>query len=156
LIDPNITTFSKSANIAETVNVYGEGDKCINYLLSKYQGKHAGADGKTEVENYEQIVKTVRGEDSYRKKQFELAVRAMKLNNQKGAQGNKAMLLNCWGGSILTVRNRWNVFMGVPLFDAIKAARKEIPTLKRFHAVFCRSNMLGDDLLPSQEVKYNI
>jgi hypothetical protein len=58
-----------------------------------------------------------------------------------------------WGGSILTIRNRWNVFMGMPLSDAIAAARKEMPTLKYFHAVFCRSNMLGDDPKAAQSVR---
>ena len=50
-----------------------------------------------------------------------------------------------WAGNILTIRNRWNVFTGVPLADAIKAAKKHMPTLKTFHAVFCRSDMMVEN-----------
>lgn len=59
------------------------------------------------------------------------------------------------GGSILTIRNRWNVFMGVPLCDAIKAARKAIPSLRDFHCIFCRSYMMGKDPKPPAYVNFD-
>jgi hypothetical protein len=52
LIDPNITTFAKILSGVETIEKFTGGQQCRNYLLSKYQGKHAGADGTTEVETY--------------------------------------------------------------------------------------------------------
>lgn len=66
------------------------------------------------------------------------------------------------GGSVLTIRNRWNVLCGIPLLDAIKAAKKEMPTLRAFHAIFCRSAMLpkqlvtklGQTVKPDQEVNF--
>lgn len=67
-----------------------------------------------------------------------------------------------WGGSILTIRNRWNVFTGVPLSEAINAGRKEMPSLRAFHFIFCCFTMLPDKMAsrlgqtnkPSVEVAY--
>lgn len=45
--------------------------------------------------------------------------------------------------SVVTIRNRWSGG-DVYLKDVIKAARKELPGMKRFHCSFCRS-LIGDD-----------
>jgi len=140
LIDPNITDFARIYSGAQPVETLTGGQNCRNYLLSKYQGAHAGASGEDVVETYEQVAGTVSSRDMIRKRQFE------SMTKEGQAQDTQQMvfeqLMNNWGGSILTVRNRWNVLCGVPLKDAIKAARASMSSLKTFHCVFCRCTML--------------
>jgi len=159
LNDPNISSFSRDINRAQVVETCGPGDDCRNYLLSKYQGAHAGSSGTEVVETYEQVAGAGGMRDKVRKAQFE------KLLGSKDEQATQRIfekLLETWGGSILTIRNRWNVLFGVPLNDAIKAARKEMPSLRNFHCVFCRCYMLPESLgkklgvtiKPSVDVRY--
>lgn len=160
LQDPNITSFARKMSQAVPVEELVSGQNCRNYLLSKYQGAHAGESGTEVVETYAQVSDTVSGRDRIRQAQF------TKLANTQGPVSTQDKvftdLIQQWGGSILTIRNRWDVMMGVPLADAIKAARKEMPTLKNFHCIFCRSTMLPDNWakkrghtnLPSVGVNY--
>ncbi len=63
-------------------------------------------------------------------------------------------LMENWGGSIVTIRNRWNVFLGVPLATVISEVKNHSPAIRVFHCVFCRSYMLGEDKLEVQGVSY--
>jgi hypothetical protein len=58
------------------------------------------------------------------------------------------------GGSILTIRNRWNIFSGVALETAIEAALQAMPPLNVFPCSFSRSDLSGDDPLEAQRVQY--
>jgi hypothetical protein len=151
LLDPGITTFMKDASRAKSKETYTSGQTCRNYLLSKYQGAHAGSDGKSVLESYEMVAQAVSGRDKIRSSRFKSLLASAGDNQTKILQ----TLAEDWGGSILTIRNRWNVFLGVPLRDAIKAAQKHSPALKTFHCVFCRSYMLGEDSKPAQAVHYD-
>ncbi|WP_198376968.1 putative adhesin [Roseomonas rubea] len=150
LLDPGIYDIAKKLSKARPVESFSSGDRCPNYLLSKYQGAHAGASGTDTVETYEQVARAVQQRDYQRTTKFGSLISA-----DPGAQQQVlAELMADWGGSILTVRNRWNVFLGMPLEEAVKAAKKDMPSLRTFHCIFCRSYMLGDDPLAPQAVAY--
>lgn len=166
LIDPGITDFYGNMDIAEPVEVITGGQQCRNYLLSKYQGAHAGESGKEVVETYDTISKKVNVADLSRNKIFGQLMRSASLQspNTKMIQINMEQLMGRMrGASVLTIRNRWNIVFGVPLSDALKAAKKAIPTLREFHCLFCRSSMLPDKMRdyfsqtnrPDQGVQYN-
>lgn len=144
LQDPGISSFMMALERAEPVETITGGKDCRNYLLSKYQGAHAGASGTDTVETYDQVAGAVSSRDRVRTGKFQKLIGQS--NDAKATQKNLEGLLSAWGGSILTIRNRWNVLFGVPLADAIAAARKEMPSLRIFHCVFCRSYMLPDSM----------
>jgi hypothetical protein len=150
LQDPEIYEFAKKSSKAIPLEIFRGGEKCRNYLLTKYQGAHAGASGTEVVESYEQVERAVSNRDFQRTDKFKRLLSA----SPDAQRAVYEELSNDWGGSVLTIRNRWNVFFGVPLQDALKAAKKAMPSLRNFHCIFCRSYMLGEDALPSQPVQY--
>jgi len=158
LIDPNISEYFRRQANAKPIEgeVYTEGMECRNYLLSKYQGAHAGESGKETVETYKQIADSVRISDLNRTKHFASLMKAATLGQSDAKKIKMSMerIEATRGANVLTIRNRWNVVMGVPLKDAITEAKKAYPAMREFHCLFCRSYMLGDDPLPSQEVNY--
>ncbi len=151
LLDPGVYDFAKKMGAAKPKEIFRSGEKCRNYLLTKYQGAHAGSDGKTVVETYDQVARTVSSRDYQRTEKFKNLLAA----NKDSQAAVLAELMKDWGGSILTVRNRWNVFLGAPLSDAITAVKKEMPSVQVFHAIFCRSYMLGEDPKQAQGVTYS-
>ena len=153
LNDPGILTFHRSAGAAKVVETITAGQPCRNYLLSKYQGAHAGESGKETVETYKAVAKSVSTQDLKRNMAWQ---GLLKTTNQKTQEIKIANIQQAIGGSILTIRNRATILVGVPLKDAIKAAQKEMPSLRVFHCIFCRSNMLGEDKLASQDVDYGV
>ncbi len=145
-IDPGIADFFRNQGRALATESIGPGAKCRNYLLSKYQGKH----NKLKVsETYQVIKTTVDTRDLVRTNHFKVLTSASSTANPNPQRAQNAMdqLVSGPGGSCLTIRNRWNVHFGVPLEDAIKAAKKEMPTLTDFHCIFCRSAMLPDNMV---------
>jgi hypothetical protein len=156
LIDPKIDDFFRRQGDVIPVETITAGRKCRNYLLSKYQGAHAGEGGKEVVETYDQISRRVTVQDAQRRKNFSQMFRNANVQgpNVKMVKLSLEQLDRARGGSVLTIRNRWDVVFGVPLKDAITAARKEMPTLREFYFLFCRSYMLGADPKPAQDVQY--
>ncbi|MBL0940408.1 MAG: hypothetical protein IBJ03_16055 [Gemmatimonadaceae bacterium] len=150
LLDPGIGNFARDSSHARPREVVTGGQQCLNYLLSKYQGAHAGSDGKQTLETYKQVADTVSGRDTIREKKFSMLMKASASGKGRALE----TLMDDWGGSILTVRNRWNILFGIPLKTAISAARKEMPTLREFHCIFCRSYMMGEDKKAAQDVQY--
>ncbi len=144
LIDPGIAEFFRNQGRALATESVGPGEKCRNYLLSKYQGKHNKVG-----ETYGQINQTVDTRDRVRVNNFKLLMGASSTTNPDKQKADRLMeqLEAGPGGSVLTIRNRWNVVFGIPLEDAIKAAKKEMPTLSDFHCIFCRSAMLPDKMV---------
>jgi len=151
LLDPGLGTFQRSASQAIPVETFTGGQICCNYLLSKYQGRHGNED-----ETYESIAKGVNDVDMGRQSVFGVLMNKSKVGSvDRDAQ--EKLLLSLGrniGGSVLTIRNRFDVVFGVKLSDALAAARKEMPTLREFYCIFCRANMLGDDANPDGRVKY--
>lgn len=152
LIDPGIGDFSKRLSKAKPRETLTAGQQCRNYLLTKYQGAHAGESGKEVLETYDMVSQSVQNRDKVRASRFTAALKSNGVPQQKQME----LLMEDWGGSVLTIRNRWNVFMGVPLAEAIAAVQKASPSIRVFHCSFCRSNMLGEDKLAAQEVRYGV
>lgn len=50
------------------------------------------------------------------------------------------------GASVVTIRNRWDLVVGLKLSDVVAAVRREIPTIRRFYCCFCRANVVSDSL----------
>jgi len=119
LLDPTITSFLRNQGEAEPVEIFEGGESCRNYLLSKYQGAHAGATGKETVETYGQINQGVSTRDKVRANKFDILMKASSVKEPDAKRAKLAMdqIEHTRGGSVLTIRNRWNTFMGVPLKD---------------------------------------
>ncbi len=151
LIDPGLGSFQRAAAQAIPVQTVKGGEICCNYLLSKYQGRHGNED-----ETYESIAKGVNEIDMGRQGLFGALMKAGDTKNPRADNQEKLLLAlgRNIGGSVLTVRNRFDVVFGIKLSDAIAAARKEMPTLREFYCIFCRANMLGEDANPDGHVKY--
>ena len=71
LSDPGIGAFAKDASKSKPRETFTAGQKCRNYLLTKFQGAHAGADGKSVRETYQQVASAVSNRDTIRMKKFE-------------------------------------------------------------------------------------
>lgn len=141
VIDPSIGEFFRSQERARPVETFTGGDKCPNYLLSKYQGDH-----NEMGETYGVVNMSMTNRDKQRGKNFNALMRASDADNPNIEMQKLYLeqLTNAPGASVLTIRNRWNVLMGVTLSDAVKAVRKAVPTVGVFHCLFCRSYMLPD------------
>jgi hypothetical protein len=167
LLDPGTTSFYNRMHEAEPVEVITGGQDCRNYLLSKYQGAHAGSSGTDTVETYQELSDKVSGTDRTRGLMFGQMMKAGNVQspNTRVVKKNMEELMGrLRGASVLTIRNRWDIVFGVPLSDALKAAKKAVPTLKEFHCLFCRCAMLPDNwrdklgqtARPDQGVRYRI
>ncbi len=94
---------------------YSGGTSCINYILSKNQGRHqAGGFTNTDAAGWEM--------------------------DYDGLQS----VAEDQGVVVVSVRNRWS-HAGVTLKDAIKEVRKAVPTITTFHCMFCRVREGYDD-----------
>lgn len=141
VIDPSIAQFFRAQERATPVETCHAGDDCKNYLLSKYQGDH-----NQMGETYGLVNTVMTNRDKQRGKNFNALMRAGNPDSPNVDMQKMYLeqLTNAPGASVLTIRNRWNVLMGVTLKDAVKAVRKAIPTIRVFHCLFCRSYMLPD------------
>jgi Putative adhesin Stv domain len=159
VIDPSISEFFRSQEHAAPVETFAGGDKCPNYLLSKYQGDH-----NKMGETYDMVNTSITNRDKQRGKNFNALMWASDTNNPNTGLQDLYLeqLTNAPGASVLTIRNRWNVLMGVTLSDAVKAVLKAVPTIGVIHCLFCRSYMLsgkvghalGVTILPDERVNF--
>jgi hypothetical protein len=108
---------------------------CIDYILSKYQGRHNSAG-----ETYDSISGKIGSEDDMIAKLLDRIANAKSDQARNVAQWN---LPSYKSMSVLTIRNRW-WRSDLSLRSAVEAAKKAMPSLKRFHCSFCRS-LIGDD-----------
>jgi len=53
--------------------------------------------------------------------------------------------------SVVTIRNRWDLVIGLRLSDVIAEVRHAVPTIKRFYCLFCRVNVISSTLEESME-----
>ena len=141
VIDPSIAEFFRAQERAAPVETFTGGAACPNYLLSKYQGTH-----NQMGETYGLVNTAMTNRDKQRGKNFNAMMRAGDPSKPNPDLQRMYMdqLTNAPGASVLTIRNRWNVLMGVTLSDAVKEVRKAIPTIGVIHCLFCRSYMLPD------------
>ena len=149
VLDPRIQTFQKNQALAQPVEVFTGGQLCNNYLLTKYQGSHNQMD-----ETYQKVADGVAQQDLIRRG-FGTKMFAAASTTTGNADKLESVLNNLsrnHGGSVLTVRNRVDVVFGIPLEDALKSAMKELRSLRVFHCLFCRSNMLGKDKHAAMDV----
>jgi Putative adhesin Stv domain len=144
VIDPSISEFFRNQERAAPVETFTGGNQCPNYLLSKYQG----ADHNQMGEDYNMVNTAMTNRDKQRGKNFNALMRSSDPDNPNTDLQKMYLeqLSNAPGASVLTIRNRWNVLMGVTLSDAVKAVRKAIPTIGVIHCLFCRSYMLPDKI----------
>jgi hypothetical protein len=131
LSDPGIKLADTKAKYVERV---GEGQKCVNYILSKYQGKHNKAG-----ETYEKIADRIAFQDKSLGDIFKMITTTQ---NEKLATKGLGMILDSQSMSVVTIRNRWFA-SDVNLLEVISAVRKVLPGIKNFHCSFCRS-LVGD------------
>lgn len=157
VIDPSISEFFRSQDRATPVDACHAGDDCQNYLLSKYQGDH-----NEMGETYGMVNTVMTNRDKQRGKNFNALMRAGNPDSPNIDMQKMYLeqLSAAPGASVLTIRNRRNVLMGVTLKDAVKAVRKAIPTIRVFHCLFCRSYMLpvghalGATIKPAEHVNF--
>lgn len=127
LADPGMALMYKKGKPVETI---GNNEKCRNYILSKYQGRHSKG-----RETYETIQEAIQTDDAFTSQVLGLKDVMDERSWLLSMQQTKSM-------SVLTIRNRW-FNTNQNLSDAIKAARREMNTLVNFHCSFCRSLIGG-------------
>ena len=111
----------------------------INYILSKYQGRH-----NESGETYERIAGKIESEDQ---SIGNLLDRIAKAKDDKGRERAQDQLKMYKSMNVLTIRNRW-WRSDLSLESAVTAAKKALPSLTRFHCSFCRSLIGNDDAGP--------
>lgn len=127
LSDPGIALMSLVPRVTETI--VGDGRKqCLDYELSKYQGRHSGAN-----ESYDSIMDQV----NRTARNHTLDVKEVFAGKREVSRATKIPV------HVITVRNRWNK-SDVNLSYVIKEVLKAKPGIHTFHCSFCRS-LVGDD-----------
>jgi hypothetical protein len=125
------------------VETLDAGDRCPNYLLSKAWGTHTFDDTQPDKQITYKTAKDFLTRNDDRRKQ-KLATQKLKLMKAgKEAQVDYDSLTDTVStASLLAIRNRWDLYAGVTLEDAIKGARRAMPSLATFHCCFCRTPAL--------------
>ena len=122
--------------------------QCLNYILSKYQGKHGD-----NVESYKDIFTEMKKIDKAHQK-WRTKLINMDPSKSKSIDTYQKMLSQNDGYNVLTIRNRWWK-ADQNLKAAIEAALKVVPTLKRIHCSFCRS-LIGGKNSETSSVHYKM
>lgn len=137
LADPGMALMYKRGKPVETIT---STQKCRNYILSKYQGRHSKSG-----ETYQTIYDAIQKDD-------EFTLEIMGLKDKMDERSWAASMQQTRSMSILTIRNRW-FNTNQNLSDAIAAARREMSTLVNFHCSFCRS-LIGGTSTKTGRVEY--
>lgn len=112
---------------------YGPGTKCYNYELSKYQGRHAGKEGKP-AETYEGIDKTLASvEEEVLKMNKNMSNPQYKSMVDSGAKKMPSRF------DVATVRNRG--FGGEMTLKNLIHAVQKAHKYSAYHCFFCRGPM---------------
>jgi hypothetical protein len=116
-----------------------DGSECMNYALSKFQGRHGDAN---KPETYAKIADRIAMIDENQSNRHAVWLKStnpdLKQMLFEGINRQRAM-------NVVTIRNRWFLPSGdVYLKDVIKEVRDAFPLIKRFHCSFCRS-LVGSD-----------
>ncbi|MBW6399862.1 hypothetical protein KPL78_18530 [Roseomonas sp. HJA6] len=99
------------------------GQPCHNYLLAKAWGTHTFGDDEDDKRiTYARAEAMLDAQDDRRTRQTQ----------RFGAPMDSV-------ASLVTIRNRWDLWTGIPLETVIHEVRQVMPTLTTFHCTFCRS-----------------
>lgn len=149
LQDPGVKIMSQElAQFA--VETKKQGEQCINYILSKYQGTH-----NTAGETYESISDTIEDFQN-RFLQTQDKMRSMgNVNDLSKGQLSRynmmsANLRSLNAMNVATIRNRW-YSPDLTLEYVVKEVKKAVPSITHFHCSFCRGHM-DDDNAPTWQV----
>ena len=145
LSDPGVKLADTKARVVETLK---GGDDCVDYELSKYQGRHGGKPGQP-AETYDRIAKRIGYNDDSLAQLFTAATTS---KNDKVVDTVMKQILNSRSMSVITIRNRWNS-KDVYLKDLVAMVLKEFPGIRRFHCSFCRS-LVGNDNAQTSQVTW--
>jgi len=120
------------------------GDSCQEYLLSKAWGRHTFGDDEANKQiTYKSAKEFLTRNDGSRDAKLANQKKLALMQPDKTSQVTYDDLIGAVSvASLLSIRNRWDVGVGIPLSQAIRAARRAMPTLSTFHCCFCRSPML--------------
>jgi hypothetical protein len=138
VLDPGFNNFYRGE--AAPKEIITEGDKCFDYLLTKYQGKHGAKD-----ETYESIAavinESVKARAQLLGKAASTSSSAAKGKFLQAASREKV-------AAVVTIRNRR--FRGdATLSMIIDGVKKHTPSIVIFDCLFCRSTMRGgSDAVP--------
>ncbi|MEZ5666478.1 MAG: hypothetical protein R3F55_03405 [Alphaproteobacteria bacterium] len=136
LSDPGLALMAlKGLKVVEQIPD-AKNKKALNYILSKYQGRHSKAN-----ETYEKIIGRIESEDTQIAKLLDRIANAASEFQRSNAQTQLAYYKSM---NVLTIRNRW-WRSDLSLESAVTAAKKALPSLTRFHCSFCRSFVEDDN-----------
>ncbi len=129
LSDPGMSLMYLNAEVTEEIPA---GKPCINYILSKYQGRHNQAG-----ETYGSINSFIDAEDQRIFKTM-LSWSAEQNASRKNIQAHQ--LASYKSMSVVTIRNR-AMRSDVNLSYVVETVKKAMPGAVNFHCSFCRSNI---------------
>jgi hypothetical protein len=113
------------------------GERCSNYLLSKYQGRHG-----SRTETYASLQREVQRNSAF----LDEAVRAMADVDQRKSKGHRRVLNTHnfnFHFDVLTIRNRWNTFFGISLNTVLQQLGANGYRYEQIHCSFCRWRPFG-------------
>lgn len=113
------------------------GVQCSNYLLSKYQGRHGNA-----RETYESLQREVQSNTLF----LEQAHQAMALGDERRGRPFRRVLNSHnfnFHFDVLTVRNRWNIILGITLSSVLQQLEANGYRYEQIHCSFCRWRPFG-------------
>lgn len=132
VVDPRLVEFYRQEAVPK--EILSEGDRCFDYILTKYQGN----DNNQMGESYESIANLINNELRYMQTSLDQAAVA-------GARGNaraQATLLQnarkVKMAAVLTVRNRM-FRANVSLAEMLDLVRAAAPQIQLFDCLFCRA-----------------
>jgi hypothetical protein len=134
---------AKYQDLVGGIETITAGNPCKNYLLSKSWGHHTFAPGTTDAQGQPMAITYGDASTATQTLDADRTARVDRYNKASKAQlttGTMAGLPPT--ASLITVRNRWDIIAGVPLKDLLLQATQQMPTLTRFHCLFCRTPML--------------
>lgn len=146
LSDPGIKLMDYEAVPVQEIPNEQDGSVCMNYALSKFQGRHGNLN---KPETYQKIADRIAMIDEDQAKRYTVWLKSEDTDLKQmvlgGIDSQRAM-------NVVTIRNRWFLPGGdVYLKDVIKEVRAAFPLIKRFHCSFCRSLVGDDEAQKSQE-----
>jgi hypothetical protein len=132
VLDPGFNNFYQQE--AAPKEVISEGEKCFNYILTKYQGRHGN-----KTETYDSIADIINETERLSKLLTKQATTATSPKARemfrRGAAKEKL-------AAVVTVRNRW--FKGeATLSMLLREVKQAAPSLILFDCLFCRSTLFG-------------
>jgi hypothetical protein len=138
VLDPKITEFYRKE--AAPKEILSDGERCFDYILTKYQGKDNNKMGET----YESIANLINGELKHMQTSLDQAAAAGAKGNAKAKAKLQQMARNVKMAAVLTIRNRM-FRANVSLSEVIGLVRTAVPQIQLFDCLFCRYAKGGKD-----------